>query len=80
MLEPLNAKKNYGSYGAFLGVKAGYKFIYFNIGLAAYYQKYGTFPLLGGGNVILKGWTFVPNYGFQFNLYPRKKKTEYRNM
>lgn len=80
LMEPLNVKKNYGSYGTSLNIKAGYKFIYFNVGLAAYYQKYGVFPLLGGNTVALKGWTFVPSYGLQFNLYPRKKKTELRNM
>jgi len=80
MLEPLNAKKNYGSYGSFLSVKAGWKFIYFNAGVACYYQKYGTFPLLGGSNVTLKGFTIVPSYGVQFNILPRKKKTEMRNM
>ncbi|MDF2437982.1 MAG: hypothetical protein K0Q95_2358 [Bacteroidota bacterium] len=79
-MEPLNVKKHYGAYGATMNLKAGYKFIYFNVGLAAYYQKYGTFPLLGGNNVTLKGWTFVPSYGLQFNLYPRKKNTSYRNM
>jgi hypothetical protein len=80
MLAPLNAKANYGSYGSFIHVKAGYKFIYFNAGLTTYYQKYGTYQLLGGGNVTLKGWTFVPSYGVQFTILPRKKKTELRNM
>jgi len=80
ILEPLNAKRNYGSYGAFLSVKAGYKFIFFNVGFATYYQKYGTYPLLGGSSVTLKGWTFVPNYGIQINLYPKKKNTENRHM
>lgn len=79
MLEPLNAKMNYGSYGSFVNVKAGWKFIYFNAGIACYYQKYGTFPLLGGSNVTLKGFTIVPSYGLQFNILPRKKKTELRN-
>lgn len=80
ILKPLNAKKNYGSYGMFVHVKAGWKFIYFNAGLSTYYQKYGSYPLLGGGNVDLEGWTFVPSYGVQFNILPRKKKTELRNM
>lgn len=79
MLAPVNEKKNYGSYGTFVNVKTGWKFIYFNAGIACYYQKYGTFPLLGGNNVTLKGWTIVPSYGFQFNIYPGKKKTEMRN-
>jgi hypothetical protein len=78
--EPLNAKMNYSSYGTFVNVKAGWKFIYFVGGISCYYQKYGTYPLLGGNQVKLKGFTFVPNYGFQFNILPRKKKTELRNM
>jgi hypothetical protein len=80
LMEPLNNKNSYSSYGSFMNLKAGYKFIYFNIGLAAYYQNYGIFPLLGGTHVKLEGWTFVPSYGLQFNLYPRKKKTELRHM
>lgn len=80
MLAPLNAKNNYGSYGSFIHIKAGYKFIYFNAGISTYYQKYGTYPLLGGGEVQLKGWTFVPSYGIQFNILPRKKNTELRHM
>jgi hypothetical protein len=80
MLAPLNAKMNYGSYGGFVNFKVGYKFVYFTAGLSTYYQEYGNYALLGGGNVELKGWTFVPSYGVQFNLYPRKKKTQFRNM
>jgi hypothetical protein len=80
LLQPMNAKMNYGSYGTFVNVKGGYKFIFFNAGISCYYQKYGTYPLLGGGSVKLEGWTFVPNYGVQFNILPRKKKTEMRNL
>lgn len=80
LLEPLNAKMNYGSYGTFINVKAGWKFVHFTTGLSCYYQNYGTYPLLGGSDVTLKGWTFVPNYGVQFNILPRKKKTALRNM
>jgi hypothetical protein len=78
LLEPMNVKKDYSSYGTFINVKTGYKFIYFNAGIACYYQNYGTYPLLGGSSVKLKGWTIVPSYGFQFNILPRKKKTELR--
>jgi hypothetical protein len=80
LLEPLNAKMNYSSYGSFINVKAGWKFIHFTTGISCYYQDYGTYPLLGGSNVNLKGWTFVPNYGLQFNILPRKKRTELRNV
>ncbi len=80
MLRPMNAKNHYSSYGMFASLKAGYKFIYFNVGLTTYYQNYGSYALLGGGNVELKGWTFIPTYGMQFNILPRKKKTELRTI
>lgn len=76
MLEPLNVKMHYGSYGAFISAKAGWKFIYFNAGITCYYQKYGTYPLLGGSNVTLKGFTIIPSYGLQFNILPRKRKAK----
>jgi hypothetical protein len=79
IMQPLNAEKNYSSYGTFINIKAGWKFIFFNAGIAGYYQEYGTYPLLGGGMVVLKGWTIIPSYGVQFNILPRKKKTELRN-
>ena len=74
LLEPVNGRTNYGSYGTFVNVKIGRRFIFFNASLAAYYQDYGTYALLGGGHVRLKGVTIVPAYGFQFNIVPKKKK------
>ncbi|MDQ3047516.1 MAG: hypothetical protein M3R27_08225 [Bacteroidota bacterium] len=74
LLAPVNGKANYGSYGTFVNIKVGRRFIFFNASLAAYYQNYGTYALLGGGMVKLKGVTIVPAYGLQFNIIPRKKK------
>lgn len=80
LLAPLNAKNHYSSYGMFINVKGGYKFIFFTAGLTTYYQKYGSYALLGGGDVKLEGWTFIPTYGMQFNILPRKKHTDLRTM
>ena len=74
LLEPISASRNFGAYGSFLNVKIGSKFIYFNFSLAAYYQNYGNYPLLGGGSVSLEGISIVPSYGVMFNIFPKKKK------
>ncbi len=74
LLTPVEAKVHYGSYGTFINMKVGKKFVYFNLSLAAYYQNYGRYPLLGGGSVELKGWSFVPSYGVQFNILGKQKK------
>jgi hypothetical protein len=74
LLAPVNAKANYGSFGTFMNVKVGKKFVFFNFSLAAYYQNYGKYQLLGGNTRTIKGFTFIPSYGIQFNILPKKKK------
>lgn len=74
LLAPINAKVNYGSYGTFLNVKIGRRYVFFNFSLAAYYQNYGKYLLLGGNTRTLKGISIIPSYGVQFNILPKKKK------
>ena len=74
LLEPVEAKMDFSSYGAFFNVKVGKKYVFFNFSLAAYYQNYGRYPLLGGTTVSFEGWSIVPSYGVQFNIYPKAKK------
>jgi hypothetical protein len=74
LLEPIEAKMNYGSYGTFLNFKVGIRYVFFNLSLAAYYQNFGKYPLLGGNKVALEGFSIVPSYGIQFNIPIKKKK------
>jgi hypothetical protein len=76
LLEPVNAKMNYGAYGTFFNLKIGKKFVFFNVSVAAYYQNYGKYQLLGGQSKTLKGFTFIPSYGMQFNLIKKKKNSK----
>jgi hypothetical protein len=64
-IEPVNAKMNFPSFGTFVNVKLGYKFLYFVSSLNVHYQKYGRYHLLGSGQVNLEGFTFVPTVGIQ---------------
>jgi hypothetical protein len=74
LLAPVSGKMNYGAYGAFINLKIGKRYIFFNVSIAAYYQNYGRYPLLGGNTVLLKGISIVPSYGLQFNILPKAKK------
>ena len=74
LLGPVSGKANFDAYGTFINVKVGKKYVFFNFSLAAYYQNYGRYPMLGGSNVLLKGISIVPSYGMQFNIFPKTKK------
>lgn len=74
LMAPVSGKKEFDAYGTFLNVKIGKKYVFFNFSIAAYYQNYGRFPLLGGSDVLLKGISVVPSYGMQFNIFPKTKK------
>ncbi|MCW3103126.1 MAG: hypothetical protein JWO09_1566 [Bacteroidetes bacterium] len=74
LLEPVNAKVQYDAFGTFLNFKIGKKIVFFNLSLAVYYQDYGRYPMLGGTTKSLKGFTFIPSYGVQFNLLKKNKK------
>lgn len=74
LLIPVSNKTQFDAYGTFLNVKIGKKYVFFNFSLAAYYQNYGRYQMLGDTNVLLKGISIVPSYGIQFNIFPKTKK------
>lgn len=71
-IPPVSGKNNFPSFGTFVNVKAGYKYGFVLFSFSMYYQNYGNYPLLGGGTVMLKGFSFVPSAGFFFDV-PFKK-------
>lgn len=74
LLQPLQAKVNYSSYGTFINVRIGKKYIFFNCGLAVYYQNYGKYPLISGNQRYIEGFSIVPSYGILVNILPKSKK------
>lgn len=72
LIPSIDVKKNYPSFGTFFNLKLGYKYVYGLASFAMYYQKYGTYPLLGGETVKFKGFSFIPSAGIFFDL-PFKK-------
>ena len=74
LLLPVSGKSGFDAYGIFINVKVGKKYVFFNFSLAAYYQNYGRYQMLGGSVVSLKGISIVPSYGVQFNILPKTKK------
>ena len=67
-VQPLSAKNNYGALGAFVNAKIGFKYAYILPALAIYYQNYGKYELPGGKQTELKGFTFIPSLGLQFQF------------
>lgn len=70
-------KVNYGSYGAFVNAKIGFKYAYLLPSLSMYYQDYGTYNLFGFQQERYKGFSFIPSLGLQFNINPKKKEGDY---
>lgn len=68
LIPSINVKKNYPSFGAFLNLKFGYKYVYGLLSFSMYYQRYGTYPMLGGETAVFKGMSFVPSAGLFFDL------------
>ena len=60
--------RNYLSYGTFVSIKGGYRFVYIMPSIALYKQNYGNYQLLSGNSVHLKGWTVVPSIGLKFRI------------
>jgi hypothetical protein len=60
--------RNYSSYGLFLNVKLGYKYVYFVPALSVYYQNYGDYTLVDGSTTSLSGATFIPSLGVQIRI------------
>ena len=59
-------KQGFATYGAFVFLKGGYRFTYVGLGLAGYYQDYGTFKLMDTVDTHLNGFTLVPCTSFEF--------------
>lgn len=74
LVAPIEGKMDYSSYGTFINFKVGRRYVFFNLSIAAYYQNYGRYPLLGGSSTSLEGFSIVPSYGVQFNIPTKRKK------
>ena len=68
VIDPVDEKKNYSSYGGFVNIRGGYKHVYIIGSLGIYYQNYGSYALLKGYSASLKGVTVVPSLGLQLNV------------
>lgn len=73
VVDPVDERKNYASYGGFINIKGGYKYVYLIGSLGIYHQNYGSYTLLKGYQAELKGVTVVPALGLQVNLGGNKK-------
>jgi hypothetical protein len=60
--------RNFSSYGLFLNLKLGYKYVYFVPAMSVYYQNYGSYILVDGSSTSLSGVTFIPSLGVQFRI------------
>ncbi|MDJ0363534.1 hypothetical protein QMK33_00095 [Hymenobacter sp. H14-R3] len=60
--------RNFSSYGLFLNLKLGYKYVYVVPAVSVYYQNYGDYTLLDGSTASLSGVTFIPSLGVQFRI------------
>ncbi len=60
--------RNFSSYGLFLNLKLGYKYVYVVPAVSFYYQNYGDYTLLDGSTTSLSGVTFIPSLGVQFRI------------
>jgi hypothetical protein len=74
LLEPIEGKMDYSSYGTFINFKIGKRYVFFNLSVSAYYQNFGKYALLGGEKVALEGFSIVPSYGIQFNIPKKSRK------
>jgi hypothetical protein len=69
VLPPLERQsRNFSSYGLFLNLKLGYKYVYVVPAVSVYYQNYGNYTLVGGSTTSLSGVTFIPSLGFQVRI------------
>lgn len=60
--------RNFSSYGLFLNLKLGYKYVYVVPAVSLYYQNYGDYTLLDGSTTSLSGVTVIPSLGLQFRI------------
>ena len=67
-----NQRRNFSSFGGFLNLKLGYKYVYVIPAMSVFYQNYGDYALLNNESTSLSGLTFVPSIGFQARI-PTKR-------
>ena len=63
-----NQSRDFSSYGGFLNLKLGYRYVYVIPAVSIFYQNYGEYALLNGASTSLSGVTFVPSLGFQLRI------------
>lgn len=67
-IEAVAERKSFSAYGAFVNGKIGFRYVYVLPALTIYYQKYGTYQVLGGKTHAFSGMTFIPSIGLQVNV------------
>ncbi|GAA4029201.1 hypothetical protein GCM10022409_11720 [Hymenobacter glaciei] len=60
--------RSFSSFGGFVNLKIGYRYVYFVPAVSLFYQNYGDFALLNNNSVSLKGVTVIPSLGLQLRL------------
>ena len=63
-----NQSRDFSSYGGFVNLKLGYRYVYVIPAVSVFYQNYGQYALLNGASTSLSGVTFVPSLGFQLRI------------
>ena len=64
---PLQSR-NFSSFGGFVNLKLGYRYLYVIPAVSVFYQNYGDYALLNGASTSLSGVTFVPSIGLQLRI------------
>ncbi|MDB5269228.1 MAG: hypothetical protein JWP58_2268 [Hymenobacter sp.] len=64
---PLQSR-NFSSFGGFVNLKLGYRYLYVIPAISVFYQNYGDYALLNGASTSLSGVTFVPSIGLQLRI------------
>lgn len=62
---PLQGKKAISSYGTFVNLRGGYRWVFLTAAFACYYQDYGRYELFGGKSESLSGMTFLPSFAVE---------------
>jgi hypothetical protein len=60
--------ESFWSFGGFINLKLGYKYVYAVPALAIYRQNYGDYWLMNGQYANFKGWTIVPSIGLKVRI------------
>ena len=69
VLEPMQDQRTaYSSWGGFLNLRLGYKYVYLYGAISMFHQNYGTYQIFKDVKYQGKGWTFIPTFGLQVQL------------